>query len=1016
VLDAARGAVVYDPAWVVTAPGARPLPAATLPTATLPAATLPTATGAARFGAHPSFPDTGDRLLVLPGALPRDLLSAADRFGDQLITSLVECCPAGAVTVLASGAHLATGRLAQYRSLGVEVHTGPIDLQRWFTARWGWFSHVFLSGSATNTSARHWIEETQPQAARVVAFPSLPFRDVETLRAVTPGDELPGLDAVRSAVEARVALLARWADAAWCQQEPDVAFLRNFVLDKEVVHIPPRLPPTAPAVPFGDRRGLLLFATEGDDVIQGNEDATVFVLREHLPWLRRRLSSLPVTVVSGAPSPLLRHAADAAGAEVISPASASGAAAAARLVLVAHQFGTGGTEAIRAALAAGTPFVTTPHAARSVDLGPLAALAVFGDPFDIRQQSLSLLDDPRRWHTFAAAAQDRLRAPDTSVDDLRLTLARLGVIPVPEGRPRPPGIEPPTVWHPPVVATRPEGYTPRSAPVGPEDGLDDEATRYGRWTERLGGTEDLLPLLRREVSTLRYQPLISVVMPVYNTDPETLAAAIDSVRDQVYANWQLCLVDDGSSDPATVRFLDALPDTPAIDVIRLARQSGISAATNAGLEAATGEYVAFLDHDDVLKPHALAQVARWLDADPTLDVIYSDEDKLDARGRLFQPHLKPDWAPNHLMSQNYVCHLLVARAALVAAVGGMRSICDGSQDWDLVLRLTEATERIAHIPEPLYSWRLVEGSAAAEPDAKPYALTAARTALRQAMARRGRPGVVDDGPHPGLFRARDTIPGAPRVAIVIPTRNGADLLRRCITSIFEKSTYTNYELVIIDNQSDDADTLGYLAGLPATVLRYPHLFNYARMMNLAARSVECDALLFLNNDTEVITPGWIEALLEHAMRPEVGAVGGRLYFGDGRPQHEGILIGVFGGWAANIDHGGYFSRGDIVRDTSAVTGACTMIRPDVYWRVGGNDERLRVAYNDVDLCLRVHQAGYQVVYTPYAELFHYESSTRSGFEHHEDGPLFGVRWRPKELVDPYYSPVFTRGSPFKIVN
>jgi O-antigen biosynthesis protein len=376
--------------------------------------------------------------------------------------------------------------------------------------------------------------------------------------------------------------------------------------------------------------------------------------------------------------------------------------------------------------------------------------------------------------------------------------------------------------------------------------------------------------------------------------------------------------------------------------------------------------------------------------------------------------LKPDYSPDQLMNHNYMSHLTVVRAALIRELGGLRAEYDGSQDHDLMLRLSEVTSRVAHIPEPLYTWRAVAGSAAAVVDAKPYALDASRRAISDALTRRGYSGRADLTKLPGCYRARYDLPGQPRVSIIIPTKDRADMLKRCLNSVWEVSTYKNFEILVIDNQTTDPQTLGYLATAPIRVIRYPHHFNYARMMNYAARSVECDAMLFLNNDTKVITPDWIEALLEHAMRPNVGAVGGRLYYPDGSVQHEGIMVGVWGGWAGNIDFGGYWNRGDLIRNASAVTGACTMIRPSVYWRVGGNDERLRIAYNDVDLCLRIRQAGYEVVYTPFAELYHYESASRSGYEHPMDGPLFGTRWLPRESIDPYYSPMFSNVEPFKV--
>jgi GT2 family glycosyltransferase len=471
-------------------------------------------------------------------------------------------------------------------------------------------------------------------------------------------------------------------------------------------------------------------------------------------------------------------------------------------------------------------------------------------------------------------------------------------------------------------------------------------------------------------------------MPVYNTDPGALSKAIASVRSQVYDKWHLCIADDGSTRPETLAILEELERDPSVSIARLAGNSGISAATNAALALAKGEFVAFLDHDDLYKPHALVQMVRWLNADPSLDMIYSDEDKVDETDRLIDPHIKPDWSPDHLRSNNYVCHLLVVRRTLVEQVGGLRTPYDGSQDYDLVLRVSEQTDRIAHIPEPLYSWRIIAGSAAADAGAKPYAWKAGKLALEDSLRRRGYPGHVEYTQNPGIYRSLYALPGQPRVAIIIPTRDRVDLLKACVESILDQSTYTNYELVIVDNQSTDAATLSYLQSAPGRVIRYPHPFNYARMMNLAAASVECDALLFLNNDTRVISPDWIESLLEHAMRPEVGAVGGRLYFEDGRSQHEGIFLGVVG-LAANAHYGGFWARGEYVRNTSAVTGACMMVRPTVYGLVGGNDERLRMAYNDVDLCLRIRQAGLEVIYTPYAQLYHQESASRT-YEEAED--------------------------------
>jgi GT2 family glycosyltransferase len=492
-----------------------------------------------------------------------------------------------------------------------------------------------------------------------------------------------------------------------------------------------------------------------------------------------------------------------------------------------------------------------------------------------------------------------------------------------------------------------------------------------------------------------------------------LEAAAESVLGQAYPHWQLCLADDASARAETLATLSSLAERDSrVSLTRLPRRSGISAATNAALCLATGEYVAFLDHDDVLKPHALAQVVRWLDADPGLDLLYSDEDKLDPAGRLTEARWKPDFSPNLLLCQNYVCHFLVVRRSLIESLGGLRPGYDGSQDYDLVLRVADVTDRIAHVPDSLYSWRMHEQSAASAGDNKPWAWMAAQRALGDWLRRRedrgGAGGWTEEGAWFDVHRVRFRRAGEPKVSIIIPTRNGRHLLGRCVESVISKSVYSNFELVVVDNQSDDPETLEYLATLPGQVLRYPHEFNYPRQLNLAVAAVECDVLVFLNNDTEVLTTDWLDRLIEQALRPEVGAVGPRLLFPDGKVQHEGIIVGAWRGHANSVEWGNWWRMGDLLRDVSAVTGACMATRPGVYWRVGGYDERLRVAYNDVDFCLRLHQAGYQVVYEPDAALFHAEGSTRGLMEDAEDAPLFNERWRPRSSCDPYYNPNLNR--------
>jgi len=553
--------------------------------------------------------------------------------------------------------------------------------------------------------------------------------------------------------------------------------------------------------------------------------------------------------------------------------------------------------------------------------------------------------------------------------------------------------------------------TVRRAPLPPSTA--DE--QYARWLERHTPTPAQLQALAASVAAHPYSPRISVIVPTYETDPEVLEAMLASVRDQVYPHWELCLADDASPSGRPQQILTrAAAADERVRVRLLDTNGGIAASTDAALELATGEFVAFLDHDDLLKPDALARVAARLQAEPDLDLIYTDEDKLDESAQLVEPFFKPDWSPDHLTSRNYIGHLMTVRRALLDEVGGFRPGYDGSQDHDLLLRLTERTRRIAHIPLPLYTWRRVAGSTAAVVDAKPYAFEAAKAALNDALRRRGLPGRAEDGLLPSTYRTRYALWGQPRVSIVIPTRDRVGLLRQCIESVRSRSTYPNLDFLVVDNDSKDPETLAYLATYGGRVVRYPHRFNYARIMNLGAWCADGDLLLFLNNDTEVLAPDWIECLIEHAQRPEVGAVGCRLFYPSGAPQHEGVIVNYAGGAAGNVDHGGWWGFGDVVRNCSAVTGAVTMMRPSVFHEIGGFDERLRVAFNDVDLCLRVRQAGYDVVYTPYATLYHHESASRGFVPHPEDDGYFDTRWEPRAYYDPYYNPNLDRSYPFRI--
>ncbi len=440
-------------------------------------------------------------------------------------------------------------------------------------------------------------------------------------------------------------------------------------------------------------------------------------------------------------------------------------------------------------------------------------------------------------------------------------------------------------------------------------------------------------------------------------------------------------------------------EEPRIKVVRRSQNGGIAVASNAALELGEGDFVALLDHDDVLRPHALFCAVEYLRGHGDADIVYSDEDKILVDGRRGQPFFKPDWSPDGLLAQNYMCHLTVLRRSLVMELGGFRRGYDGSQDHDLLLRAVERARHIGHVAEVLYSWRQVPGSASLSSDAKPAAREAGRRAVEDTLVRRGVLGHVDYGPVPGCYDVRYELEGRPRVAIVIPTRDRLDLLGRCIAEIETRTTYPQMDIVIVDNGSRTPETLRYLAATRHQVVRAPGSFNFSRVVNLGVRATSSPFLLFLNNDAFVRSSDWLERLVELCQRKEVGAVGCQLRYPNGELQHCGVGLG-HGQVAFNlhVDRPG-------VRNVSAVTAACMMVRREVYDEVEGLDERFAVSFNDVDFCLRIRDRGYRIIYTPHVWLEHNESASRGGLHPAEDVQLFRSRWGTEEtLQDPYLTP------------
>jgi GT2 family glycosyltransferase len=536
-----------------------------------------------------------------------------------------------------------------------------------------------------------------------------------------------------------------------------------------------------------------------------------------------------------------------------------------------------------------------------------------------------------------------------------------------------------------------------------------ERELYQRWIREREQRMDA-PAAAAEIAAFAYRPLVSIVMPVYRPALRHLDRAIASVRAQHYPDWQLCICDDGSGDPALREYLER--SAAADSRIRIAlseKNGGISEASNRALALSQGDFVGLLDHDDELSPDALFEMVKYLQQHRDADLIYSDEDKLDARGARCEPFFKPGWSPELMLSCMYICHFSVYRRALVQAIGGFRRGFEGSQDYDLALRVSERTTRVHHIPKVLYHWRKAAGSAAASTDAKPYARTAARRALREHLERRGYRGTVLDAAWIGHYRVKFQVARPDLVSIIIPTRDRLPLLRACVASIEARTDYPDFELIIVDNDSREPATLAYLDATPHRVVRIPGEFNFPRLVNTGAAHARGAYLVLLNNDTEVRSPEWMSAMLEFAQQPEVGAVGAKLLFPNGTLQHVGVVTGLGGpaghpltGFDARTSH--YFGTAGNIRNYSAVTAACMMVRRDVFQQVGGFDERFSSGYNDVDFCLRVRRAGYRIVYTPYAELIHHESASRGFALDGKELELMQRLWGPALTADPYYNP------------
>ena len=548
--------------------------------------------------------------------------------------------------------------------------------------------------------------------------------------------------------------------------------------------------------------------------------------------------------------------------------------------------------------------------------------------------------------------------------------------------------------------------------------FEEREVEYQEWYEKNKPSEE--ELARQRKKKWKEPMTISVLVPAYRTPEVFLRQMIESVLNQTYPHLELCIA-DGSGENISVEKVvkEYQAKDQRVRYQRLEKNEGIAGNTNAAIRMATGDYLALFDHDDLLAPNALFEVASTIEKDKA-DVVYTDEDKVTSDLKEhFQPHFKPDFNPDLLCSNNYICHLFVVKRSLALKLGGQDPAYDGAQDYDFIFRCTEEAEKIVHIAKILYHWRVHQASTADNPTSKMYAFDAGKRAIEAHLQRIGAKAEVSHTKDLGFYRVKYQVQGNPKVSIVIPNKDEKETLKKCLESIWQKTTYSNYEIILVENNSTTREIRDYYQELDGKngvrVVYWDKEFNYSAINNFGISYAKGEYILCLNNDITVISPEWMEELLANCQRPEVGIVGARLYYPDNTIQHAGIVLGM-GGCAGSLfvglarSRGGYLHKAALQQDLSAVTAACFMVKKEAFEKVGGFEEKLAVAFNDVDFCLKVRHAGYLVVYDPYAELYHHESKTR-GYENteakkrrfQEEIEYMRCHWMPDILRDPYYN-------------
>ena len=561
-------------------------------------------------------------------------------------------------------------------------------------------------------------------------------------------------------------------------------------------------------------------------------------------------------------------------------------------------------------------------------------------------------------------------------------------------------------------------YGPKEFWIRLHERFEPEEVPYGPWYRAYIPTEETLEIQRKQ--KFDYSPLISIAVPAYHTPVEFLRQMIESLIFQTYSNWELCIV---NASPDNEEMQKVLAEYSAGDsrvrFCNLKENLGIAENTNRAFAMAKGEFVGLLDHDDLLAPNALYEIVKILQDHPQADALYTDEDKVTTElDEHFQPHLKPDFNLDLLRSNNYICHFLVVRRSVVQKAGGFRREFDGAQDYDFIFRCVEQAREVIHVPEILYHWRTHKSSTADNPASKMYAFEAGKRAIEGNLERTGTPGTVEHTPDFGFYRVKYPVQGEPLVSIIIPNREEKETLQACVESIFEKTVYKNYEIIIVENNSGSDEIFRYYRKLSEDprihLLRWKKEFNYSAINNFGVRHAKGDYLLFLNNDVKVIDPDWIEEMLGMCQREEVGAVGVKLLYPDNTIQHAGCVVGM-GGIAGHMfvnmpaERTGYLHKASLLQDMSCVTAACMMMKKNVFLEAGGFTEELAVAFNDVDLCLKVRSHGHLIVYDPYVKLYHYESKSRGAEDSEEKVRRFQSEI---EYIRSHWIDILKNGDPY----